>query len=108
MNIFVDIDETICTGGFPYNYCLPIEGRIRKINRLYDEGNNITYWTARGGRSGHDFTQITKTQLDVWGAKYHELKMGGKPSFDLYICDKSVNAHSYFRGVDKFTPNALK
>ena len=26
-----------------------------------------------------------------WGAKFHELRMG-KPSFDVYICDKSINA----------------
>jgi len=98
MNIYVDIDETICTGGFPYNSCVPIKGRIDKINALYENGDRITYWTARGGRSGHDFTQITKAQLGIWGAKYHELIMGNKPSFDLYICDKSINADEYFNG----------
>ena len=101
MNIYVDIDETICTGGFPYNTCKPIKSRIEKINMLYAAGDHITYWTARGGRSGHDFSQITKSQLEIWGAKHHELIMGKKPSFDLYICDKSINADSYFDGPIK-------
>jgi len=96
MKVFVDIDETICTGGFPYNDCVPIKSRIERINVLFDKGNHITYWTARGGRSGHDFTQVTKTQLEQWGAKYDELVMGGKPAFDLYICDKSINSDHFF------------
>jgi uncharacterized HAD superfamily protein len=99
MDIFVDIDGTICDGDFPYNNCTPMKERIAKINSLYDSGDNITYWTARGGRSGVDFTQITKSQLSIWGAKYHNLIMGNKPSFDLYICDKSINSNSYFNRI---------
>ena len=40
--------------------------------------------------------QFTKNQLLKWGVKYHELKMG-KPSYDLYIDDKSVNVDDYWK-----------
>ena len=35
-------------------------------------------------------------QLEDWGAKFHDLIVGEKPHFDLYICDKSVNSEAYF------------
>lgn len=96
-NIFCDIDNTICiTNGSDYEHSKPILARIDAINDLYNDGHHITYWTARGGRSGIDWTDLTVEQLRKWGAKYHELKMGGKPDFDLYICDKSINSESYF------------
>lgn len=93
MNIFVDIDETICdydiNGPREYKLARPIEINIKKINRLYDEGNKITYWTARGTVSKIDFYDLTKSQLESWGAKYHELIVGTKPAYDLLICDKT-------------------
>jgi len=96
MNIFVDIDETICTGGYPYTDAQPIADRINKVNALYDAGHNITYWTGRGGHSGIDFTDLTTEQLDKWGCQYHDLIVGQKPTFDLYICDKSINSEVFF------------
>ena len=100
MNIYVDIDNTICTGAFPYDECVPYPKRIAKINDLRHRGHNITYWTARGGRSKHDFNELTKSQLEVWGAEYDALLIGKKPSFDLYICDKSINSDEFFRDED--------
>jgi len=90
--IFVDIDETIClTPDNPrqYDQAVPIKDNIDKINRLYESGNEIVYWTARGSRSGIDWFDLTKKQLDSWGAKYHELKCD-KPYYDLFIEDKSI------------------
>jgi len=97
MIIYVDIDETICITAKDRNYenSKPIYDRIRKINDLYDKGNTIVYWTARGSTTGLDWTETTKKQLNRWGAKHHDVKLG-KPHFDLYICDKSVNSESYF------------
>ena len=92
MNIYVDIDETICdyeVGKRDYPIARPIEMNIEKINKLYDEGNTITYYTARGSMTGIDWFEITKDQLDEWGAKYHNLSVGEKPPYDLIICDKS-------------------
>lgn len=93
MNIFVDIDETICDYevGDESNYpeARPIDINIDKINRLYDEGHIITYWSARGSKTGKDWFELTKDQIEQWGCKYHYLSVGEKPAYDLLICDKS-------------------
>jgi hypothetical protein len=94
--IFVDIDETICF--FPtkrmYDLAEPNYKNIAKINKLYDEGNIITYWTARGSsqpdneeRMNH-YKELTNKQLMGWGCKFHNLELGTKPQFDLLIDDK--------------------
>ena len=91
MNIYVDIDETICmyTGERRYDLAEPILENIEKINILYEEGHEITYWTARGSVTGIDWFNTTKMQLDKWGCKYHKLITGQKPAYDLLICDKT-------------------
>jgi hypothetical protein len=103
MIIYVDIDGTICSdnGAKPktekdYLAAEPYIDRIEKINRLYDEGNTIVYWTARGATKGIDWTEVTRQQLEEWGCKYHELLMNSKPHFDMYICDKSFNSEVWF------------
>lgn len=90
--LFVDIDETICiTPDHPrvYESSVPIPENIQKINRLYDEGNTIVYWTARGSRSGKNWYDLTKSQLDAWGAKYHQLRCD-KPYYDNFIDDRTM------------------
>jgi len=95
--IFVDIDETICfykeeiplDGSKEYNLAIPNYENIEKINRLFEAGNKIVYWTARGSRSGIDWHEFTESQLAEWGAKYHELKCT-KPYYDLFIEDRSI------------------
>jgi len=89
--IYVDIDETICRTSEDRNYTnsIPIKENIEKINKLYDEGNTIVYWTARGSRKQINWYILTKTQLDSWGAKYHELRVD-KPYYDLFIDDKTL------------------
>lgn len=87
--IYVDIDGTICSITRPYSDAQPIYEHIDKINKLYEEGSTIIYYTARGMVSKVDYTELTKQQLSNWGCKYTELKMNQKPDYDLYICDKS-------------------
>ena len=91
MKIYVDIDETICYYKGERNYpdALPIPENIAKINKLYDEGNHITYWTARGTMTGLKWFDVTKKQLNEWGCKWHALGVGTKPDYDLLICDKT-------------------
>ena len=91
MNIFVDIDETICFYKDKREYPLDIPhlDNIKKINTLYNEGHHITYWTARGSVTGIDWLEMTANQLDEWGCQYHELSVGEKPAYDLLICDKT-------------------
>tara|TARA_R110002124_G_scaffold211182_1_gene377510 strand:- start:153 stop:461 length:309 start_codon:yes stop_codon:yes gene_type:complete len=97
MLIYVDIDETICESPKDRDYtkAQPIKKRIEKINKLFDEGNTIVYWTARGTMTGIDWYKITQKQFDIWGVKYHDLKMG-KPAYDLFIDDKNINSDTFF------------
>ena len=44
-----DIDGTICQNTYgEYKKCVPYVDRIKKINQLFEEGNFIIYFTARG------------------------------------------------------------
>lgn len=90
--IYVDIDETICITPESRNYsdAKPLIENINKINKLYDEGNTIVYWTSRGSRKQINWYTLTKNQLDSWGVKYHELRVD-KPYYDLFIDDKTIN-----------------
>ena len=96
-----DIDGTICTltQGGKYGRARPFTDVIKKINELYDSGNTIKMFTARGSVSGKDYTQLTAQQLDRWGVKYHELIMNRKPHYDLLIDDKAVNVEDWKRCV---------
>ena len=89
---FVDIDETICfySGKRRYDLSEPDYDNIAKINKMFDEGWKIIYWTARGSVSGKDCKQHTLNQLNAWGCRFHDLKTGDeKPHFDLVIDDKA-------------------
>lgn len=88
--IYVDIDGTICTISKPYSEAQPIQHHIDKINKLYDEGHIIIYYTARGQVTKMDHSELTNKQLSEWGCKYTKLIMNHKPNYDLYICDKSL------------------
>ena len=97
----VDIDETICF--YPdkrsYNLAKPNHENIAKINKLYDEGWKIIYWTARGGsekskKEKKCYYDFTYAQLTDWKCKFHELSTGSKgnyvkPPCDLVIDDKA-------------------
>tara|TARA_B100001093_G_scaffold505687_1_gene563420 strand:- start:478 stop:801 length:324 start_codon:yes stop_codon:yes gene_type:complete len=107
MKIFVDIDQTICfyegktqtyakPGSIDYSTASPYKDRIEKINNLYDQGNVVVYWTSRGSRTGKNWFNLTLNQLNTWGARFTELKMG-KPHFDLFIDDKNINSEEYFK-----------
>jgi CMP-N,N'-diacetyllegionaminic acid synthase len=97
MIIYVDIDDTICRLEHKADYSTgkPIQERIEKINELYEKGNTIVYWTARGTMTGINWFEITYDQLKRWGAKFHELRMG-KPAFDIFIDDKAFNSDTFF------------
>ena len=90
MIIYVDIDNTIChTENSDYHSSKPRQEQIDKINKLYDEGNQIVYWTARGGATGVDWSELTKKQLNEWSCKYTRIETQKKPSWDLFIDDKT-------------------
>jgi len=111
MRYCIDIDGTICTPtvGRDYHKAEPWQDRIKVLNKLYDEGNYIIYFTARAmGRFAdlpHSVAsvkakevlfELTKQQLEEWGVKYNELIMG-KPHADFFIDDKGVKDEDFFK-----------
>jgi capsule biosynthesis phosphatase len=100
-----DIDDTICkTKEGDYKNSKPIQERIDKVNKIYDEGHTVVFQTARGmGRSDNnvvwcykEFYDFTRKQLNDWGVKYDDLFLG-KPSGDIYIDDKGIKDGEFFR-----------
>ncbi len=88
----IDIDGIIGTliDDNDYSKSKPLLDNIKGINKLYDEGNEIILFTARGYESGIDWSKLTKERFKDWGLKYHLLKFG-KPSADFYIDDKLIS-----------------
>jgi hypothetical protein len=99
--VLVDVDETICfySGARQYDLAEPNQENIAKINKLYDEGWYVVYWTARGGSQksislGKCYYEFTWKQLESWGCKFHDLSTGSKgkyikPACDMVIDDKA-------------------
>ncbi len=95
----IDIDGVICTTiNSDYKNSKPNKSAINKINKLFEQGNEIIIFTARFmGRNNNnpisahkEGFKFTSKQLHRWGVKYNKLIMG-KPSFDLLIDDKAFN-----------------
>lgn len=102
----VDIDGTICTqnhfknGNRDYEQAKPMKERIKKINQLYEKGDEVHYWTARGSKTGIDHLELTKRQLKKWGCRYTSLRVGDKPYYDLWIDDKAIFSEEYFNNIN--------
>lgn len=91
----IDIDGTICTNTEgEYEAAEPYADVIEEINRLYEAGHRIVLLTARGSTTSIDWRSCTERQLTVWGVRYHELHFG-KPSADIYVDDKGMNAKAW-------------
>ena len=95
--ICFDIDGVICkTVKNNYKKSRPIKKNIKLINFLFDNNFKIIVYTGRYmGRNKDKISKakkegyhFTKYQLKKWNLKYHRL-IFGKPSFDLFIDDKS-------------------
>lgn len=104
-----DLDNVICTTN--KNYYLkskPIKKTINIVNQLYHNGFVIKIFTSRFmGRSNENVNkaiskgyEITVKQLKEWKVNYNYL-IFGKPSFDVFLDDKSFhykkNWHSSFK-----------
>lgn len=105
MIYMVDIDQTICLtpfldGKHHYALSVPVKHRIEEINKLYDQGHTIIYWTARGSGSGIDWTELTTQQLYDWDCKFHEVRLG-KPTYDVWVDDKAFNDKEFFALADQ-------
>jgi CMP-N,N'-diacetyllegionaminic acid synthase len=105
--IAFDLDDVICyrpkgyehLGPNKYDYCEPDQTIIDLVNSLYEDGNKIIIYTARGmsqfkGNVLLIYSKLyskTIQQLDGWGLKYDQLVMG-KIHYDLLIDDKALNS----------------
>ena len=99
MKYVFDIDGTICKEEGDVISRKPYIERINKINKLYDEGHEIVYMTARGLKSGRGETYyrpITEVQLKSWGCKYHELSFKIHDA-DFFIDDKGISDTDFFK-----------
>ena len=101
-NYLIDIDGTV-TDDVPneeperMKYVQPFPDALEILNKWYDEGHIITFFTSRT----EDVRDITEEWLDRHGFKYHGLLMG-KPRGGNYhwIDNHIVKATRY---VDKWT-----
>ena len=108
MKYFIDLDNTLCLNEkSDYANSKPIPERIRYVNDLKTQGHTITIWTARGATSGIDHYELTIKQLEEWGVNYDKLLMG-KPSYDVYIDDKSFNVDSFWPVPKENVSNSKK
>ena len=98
MRICFDLDETLCTG--KHEKAVPIPGVKDLLFRLKEKGYHIIIYTARGMGSSNGniglaikkVGRLTLNQLEEWGFVYDEI-IFGKPSADLYVDDKAINAN---------------
>ena len=107
-----DLDGTLCTvhrtrhylpGKSPdkvYELAQPFVDRIKLVNEIYDKGHTVLIDTARG--KGHDLEEkqrwygMTVRQLNDWGVKYHQLRVGVKLVADKYIDDRGMSDTMFF------------
>jgi glycerol-3-phosphate cytidylyltransferase len=98
-----DLDETLCnTFEKDYKNSTPITEMIDRVNYLYEQGNIIKIFTARGmgkfsgnvDKVNDAYYELTKSQLEKWGVKYHEIHLG-KQSFDYFIDDKNLTIDQF-------------
>lgn len=92
-----DLDGTLCTNTEGnYEKAKPYKERIENVNKLFSEGNHIIIDTARGATTGLDWEELTVSQLEKWGVKYNEVRVGKKLNYDIVIDDKSMNDKDFF------------
>ena len=64
MRYCFDIDGTICTTDCHYKDAKPYQEVINWINKKYDDGHHIQFFSSRGTVSGADWLEFTLNQLD--------------------------------------------
>lgn len=106
-NYLIDIDGTI-TDDVPNEEpermvtCLPYEDALETLNKWFDEGHIITFFTSRT----EEHRKITEEWLDKHGFKYHGLLMGKPRGGNYHWIDNHIVRATRFKG--KFTDLILK
>jgi len=92
-----DIDGTIMEQKTETTYHLakPFKQMIKKINKLYDDGNKIYFYTARPMEDA----VFTNVQLTKLGLKFHHIffgkPVGESPETTFYIDDRSMTPDKF-------------
>lgn len=101
-NYLIDIDGTI-TEDVPNEEpermvdCLPFPDALETINKWYDEGHQICFFTSRT----EDLREITETWLNRFGFKYHSVLMGKPRGGNYHWIDNHLVRATRYKG--KFT-----
>jgi len=101
-NFLIDIDGTICDD-IPNEEpermvtCDPFPDALEILNKWYDEGNIITFFTSRT----EETRDITETWLKKHGFKYHGLLMNKPRGGNYHWIDNHMVKATRFKG--KFT-----
>lgn len=101
-NFLIDIDGTICDD-IPNEEpermatCLPYPDALRIINKWYEEGHVITFFTSR--TEAHRI--VTEEWLNKNGFKYHAILFGKPRGGNYHWIDNHIVKATRFKG--KFT-----
>ncbi|ASD52026.1 phosphoheptose isomerase [Pseudomonas phage PspYZU05] len=113
MRICFDIDNTLTVWNSDRDYenFKANDNMVELVNKLYDEGHEITLFTSRGMSSvGADKTEelirpSLERNLHKLGFKYHHLILN-KPYYDIIVDDKSLRPDEFMRldSIEDFRP----
>ncbi len=101
-NYLIDIDGTV-TEDVPNEEpermvtCEPFPDALKTLNKWYDEGHIITFFTSRT----EEHREVTETWLDKHNFKYHGLLMGKPRGGNYHWIDNHIVRATRFHG--KFT-----
>ena len=99
-NYLIDIDGTI-TDDVPNEepermpLVLPYIGAVETLNKWYDDGHIITFFTSRT----EEVRDITETWLNKHGFKYHGLLMGKPRGGNYHWIDNHIVRGTRYNGV---------
>lgn len=101
-NFMIDIDGTICDD-IPNEEpermatCLPYPDALKIINKWYEEGHVITFFTSRT----EEHREVTETWLQKNGFQYHGIVFGKPRGGNYHWIDNHIVRATRFKG--KFT-----
>lgn len=106
-NFLIDIDGTICDD-IPneeperMGTCLPYPDALRIVNKWYEEGHIITFFTSRT----EEHREITEMWLRKHDFKWHSMLMGKPRGGNYHWIDNHIVKATRFKG--KFTDLVVK
>ena len=99
-NYLIDIDGTV-TDDVPneeperMSIVLPYAGSVETLNKWYDEGHVITFFTSRT----EEVRDITEAWLNKHGFKYHGLLMGKPRGGNYHWIDNHIVRGTRYNGI---------